>query len=271
MRTFTSFVAWVVAVLAGVAAVPLLWVSANVADEDGYVAFSSCLATDDELQASFAEYLADDFVQRGALPARLQEVAASALTATARQTSAEPGFVDAWEQTQRSFHRSALDDGTGPLTVELGPLAEFVTERLGDRVPVSLRVPDGLSVPVASASERDRLALVEQSRTLGLLALLVVVVAGVTSLLSARTRAAGLAGLGLGALLVAGIVRLGTNVAAPSLLDQAQEQNVFARTVQQQLADRASDSMSGWLVWTALAGAAALVAGLLGRAVAGRR
>ena len=44
MRFLMALVAWAVAVVAGMATVPLLWVSAHVVDEDGYVTFSSQLA-----------------------------------------------------------------------------------------------------------------------------------------------------------------------------------------------------------------------------------
>ncbi|AWB90985.1 hypothetical protein [Aeromicrobium chenweiae] len=270
MRSFSSVVAWLVAVLAGIVTVPLLWVSAHVADEDGYVEFSSRLAMDDQLQAAFADYLAEDYVQRGVLPRRLQDVAASALTTAARQTSNQPGFVEAWEATQRSFHRSAFQDGTEPLTVDVSPMAQFVVDRVGDGIPVRLRVPDGLTVQVGSASERAELQRVSQSTTFGLLGLLVVVVAGVTSLLSARSRPLALAGLGVGALVVAGVDRFATSVVTPRLLDEVQEQNAFGRTVQRLLVDRASDSLADWLEWLAIGGAAAVVVGAVVAVVARR-
>lgn len=270
MRSFTSVVAWLAAVVAGVLTVPLLWISSHVVDEDGYVAFSSELATDTELQGAFAAYLADDFVQRGALPKRLQKAATSALSLVGRQTSNQPGFVEAWEQTQRSFHQSAFSDDSGPLMVEAGPLADFVVQRLDDALPVSLQVPGDLTVEIGTADDRRAVDRLSMARTFGLLGLLVVIVAGVTSLLSARSRPLAIAGLGVGALVVAGVVRVATSVVTPRIIDETRGTTEFAQSFQKLLVDRASDSLSGWLVWVAAAGAAAVAVGLVGRLVAGR-
>ncbi|MRK02560.1 hypothetical protein GEV27_13650 [Aeromicrobium sp. S22] len=271
MRSFSSLVAWLLTVLAAIVTVPLLWVSSHVAQEDGYVEFSSQLAMDDELQVAFADYLADDFVQRGVLPRRLEDVAASALAAVARTTTNQPGFVEAWEQTQRSLHRSAFSDASGPLTVDVSPMAQFVTDRVDKDLPVSLRVPQDLTVSIGSASDRERLQAVSQSTTFGLLGLLVVIVAGVTSLLSARSRPLAVAALGVGALVVAGVVRFASSEIAPRLVDEAKDENAFARTVQRLLVDRASDSLAGWLEWIAIGGAVAIVVGLVARLATGRR
>jgi hypothetical protein len=82
--------------VAAIVSVPLFWVSTNVVDEDGYVTFSSALATDRELQGAVAAYIADDYVQRGLLPAALQQTAAAALASVAQGTVDQPGFVRAW-------------------------------------------------------------------------------------------------------------------------------------------------------------------------------
>lgn len=270
MRSLTSFVAGLVAVVAALVAVPMLWVSAHVADEDGYVAFSSELASDAELQGAFADYLAYDLVARGILPQRLQEVTGKALAVVSRTTASQPGFAEAWGETQRSLHTSAFDDTTGPVTVEISPIASFLAERLGDRLPVTLSIPSGLRAPVASEQDRSDIAPLGHAGTWGLLALLVSVVAAAVSFFSARSRPLALAGLGLGALAVAGILRLGTSVVTPRVLDRAPDQSEFARTLQELLVDRAADSLGGWLAATAVCGGVVLVLGLAGRALMGR-
>ena len=271
MRSLSSFVAGVVAVLAAVVTVPLLWVSTHVVDEDGYVAFSSSIATDSELQGAVAAYLADDYVQRGLLPAALQETATSVLTTVARGTADQPGFVTAWEQTQRSLHQSAFDDGTGPLTVRLQPLSQFAADRVGTLLPVSLDVPVDLQAQVGTAGDREKLQEAERSRTYSLLGLMVVVVAATTCLVAARRRTLAVAGLGLGALVVAGVLRVVVEIVLPDLVDRAETLSPFARAVQRLLLDRAADSLSGWLELIAVIGAGALLVGLLGRIASGLR
>ncbi|MCW2769390.1 MAG: hypothetical protein JWR27_823 [Aeromicrobium sp.] len=270
MRPFTSFVAGLVALVAALVTVPLMWVSANVADEDGYVAFSSRLATDQELQSAFSAYLADDFVNRGLLPGSLRKAATSAMTVVARSTTNRPGFVSAWEDTQRSFHTSAFDGGTGPLTVQVAPMAKFLTGRLGDLLPISLAVPEDLVVPVGTEQERSQVARLDQSRTFGLLGLLVVVIAAAVSFFAARSRPLAIAGLGLGAIVVAGVLRVASSVITPKVLDRTEGQTGFARTLQKLLADRASDSLAQWLTSIAVCGAVAAVVGLAGRVITGR-
>ncbi len=270
MRSLSSVAAGIVALVAAIVTVPLLWVSGHVADEDGYVTFSSTLATDSELQGAFAAYLADDYVQRGLLPPALQQTAAGALTAAARLTTNQPGFIEAWEQTQRSLHRSAFTGSSGQLTVDTDPLAVFVADRVGALLPVALPVPTGLQVTLGTAEDRDRVAVAGRSTTYGLLGLMVVVGAAAVSLIAARSRSAALAGLGLAALATAGVLRVVTEIVAPRLIEHAQGSTEFSRTVQELLVDRAADSLAGWLGWIAIGGAVAALLGVVGRLVAGR-
>lgn len=271
MRTVTALVAGVVAVVVAIVTVPMFWVSTHVVDEDGYVTFSSTLATDDELQAAVAAYLADDVVQRGLLPASLQKTATGVLTGVAQSTANQPGFMTAWEETQRSLHRSAFGDGTGPLTVRFQPLGQFVADRAGDRLPVSLDVSTDLEAPVGTSADRATLRKVERADTYSLLGLMVVLAASALCLVVARRRTLAVAGLGLGALVTAGVLRVATEIVAPRAVERAEGLSPFAQAVQKLLVERAADSLSVWLEQIALVGAVAFLAGLLGRIVAGFR
>lgn len=271
MRTVVALVSGVVAVVVAIVTVPMFWVSTHVVDEDGYVTFSRALATDDELQAAVAAYLADDFVQRGLLPAALQDTATGVLTGVAQSTANEPGFVEAWEQTQRSLHQSAFGDGSGPLTVRLQPLGRFVAERAGERLPVSIEVSSDLEAPVGTAADRARLQQAERSKTYALLGLMVVLGSAALCLVVARRRTLAVAGMGLGALVTAGVLRVATEIAAPRAVDRVETLSPFARAVQKLLVERAADSLSVWLEQIALVGSVALLAGLLGRIAAGFR
>ncbi|MET0819570.1 MAG: hypothetical protein ABWY58_01275 [Aeromicrobium sp.] len=271
MRTMTSLVAGIVTTVVAIVSVPLFWVSTNVVDEDGYVTFSSSLATDRELQAAVAAYVADDYVRRGLLPAPLQETATSVLTSVTQGTVDQPGFVRAWEETQRSLHASAFGDDTGALTVSLQPLIRFIAARVGSRLPVSLDVTTDLRAPVGTAGDRSRLHQVERSQTFALLGLMIVLGSAAVCLMSARRRSVAVAGLGLGALVTAGVLRVATEIVMPQLIDRAETLSPFARAVQRLLLDRAAASLASWLAWIALVGAAALLVGLLGRGAAALR
>lgn len=266
MRGLPSVLGGIVATLAAIVTVPILWVAVNVQDEDGFATLSGRLATDAELQGSLAQYLADDFVQRGLLPAALQETAAAAMTTVARQTTNQPGFGEAWEQTQRELHRSAFDGSTGPVVMDLGPIADFVAERVGEQLPASLQVPDTLTVPIADEGDRTGLRWVDRSRTLSMLGLIVVLVGLAMCVLGARRRPFALVGVGAGALVTAGVLRVATSIVAPRLVDAAETSSPFARSFTTLLVDRAADSLRDWLEPIAVAGAGAVVLGLVGQA-----
>lgn len=272
MRPLLSVIGGAVALLALLATVPLLWISTHVADEDGYVAFSSTLAEDPELQRAFAAYLSDDLAARGVLPSALQAPAAAALARVAGRTANEEGFVDAWEETQRSFHRSAFaDPPPRVLAVDIGPLASFVVKRVTDRLPVALSVPDDLVVPVVSdAQDRRGVQRIKDTTRLGTIGAIVTLIGAVLCIAFARRTSIAVVWLGVGSILVAGVLWLSSGPAAQKVLDHTQAPSTFARTLQKLLMDRASDSLSAWLVVLALVGSVATVTGLVGRAVTGR-
>lgn len=272
MRRLLSIVSGALALLAMLAAVPLLWVSSHVVQEDGYVEFSSTLAKDSELQSAFAAYLSDEFARRGVLPSALKDTATRALTQVASRATNEDGFVDAWEETQRSFHRSAFADPPPEvLAVDVGPMASFVAQRVTDRLPVTLRVPDNLVVPIVTdASDRKAVQDVKGTTRLGTIGAVVALVGAAVCLVFARRRSAAVAALGIGTVGVAGLLWLVSGPAAQRVLDHTAAPSEFARTLQKLLVDRASDSLGGWLVILAIVGGVVAVAGFVGRAVTGR-
>lgn len=271
MRSLPSILAGLIATLAAIVTVPLLWISVNVQDEDGFVDLGTSLVADTDLQTALTAYLADDFVARGLLPAALQEPAAAAMTSVVALTTNESGFEDAWEQSERSLHRSALDGSDGPVTVDLGPMAGFVTERVGDRLPVSLQVDTSVPVTIGDEQLRDRVEWIDRSRTWWMLGLIVVLIATAVCVLGARTRGLGILRAGVGALVTAGVLWSATSVVAPILIDRAEGSSPFVKTLQRLLVDRASESLIGWLEPIAWSGLAAVVLGLVGHLVARRQ
>jgi hypothetical protein len=274
MRSIPSLLGGIVATIAAILTIPFLWVSINVQDEDGFVALSNQLAGDAELRASVSAYMANDFVARGLLPAALQDTAAAAMTAVAGQATNQPGFAKAWEASQRSLHRSALDEASGPVTVDLGPMADFVVQRVGDRLPVSLQAEAAVPVQLADEKDRERLAWIDSSRQWAYIGLMVLLVAVAVCVLGARRKALAIGGLGVGALVTAGTLWAAISIATPKLIDGMEGSSPFATSLQKLLVDRGAESLDAWLEPIALAGAAAVVVGavvLAGQALASRR
>jgi hypothetical protein len=273
MRTLFSFISGVVALLALMAAVPLLWLSTHVVNEDGYVQFSSTLAKDSELQSAFSAYLTDELSARGVIPGALKAPAATALTGAMQRTSNEAGFVEAWEETQRNSHREAFADPMPKvLGVDVSPMATFVAKQVTGDLPVRLTVPSHLVVPVVTdASDRETVDRVKDSTRFGRIAGLVALVAAAACVGLARRTSAAVAWLGGGVLAVAGVLWLTSGPVTQSILDHTEAPSEFARTLQKLLVDRAADSLDAWLVILAIGGGIVAIAGVVGHVVTGRR
>ena len=90
-------------------------------------------------------------------------------------------------------------------------------------------------------------------------------------LLAARRRSTAVAWLGLGVAAVAGVVHLAADLGTSEVLSRNTTSTPLAARAQQLLADRAVDSLDGWLLAAAIAGAVAVVIGLIARSISGSR
>ncbi len=263
----------VVAMLAAIVTLPLAWVASNIADEDGYVAFTSPLGSDPELQKAFSAYLSDYFVREGGLPRPLQPTVTAVFTQAAADTANAPGFTAAWEKSQRLSHRMMFgpDANQDRLAVDLGPLASFAVARVGDGLPFTLPEPGPIVLQVNDSSQREAIDQIAATENRSQQGWIVVAAAAALSLLFAKRRSTGLAWLGVGAVGVAAILRAATDYGVPNILDRTPAPSGFARTLQKLLADRAADSLAQWLLWIAIAGGAAIVIGLFLRVSGGRK
>jgi hypothetical protein len=136
---------------------------------------------------------------------------------------------------------------------------------------VSLSAESTIPVPVGDEQDRDHLRLIDRSQTLTLLGLAIVLASVAVCVLAARRRSVAIAGLGVGALVTAGTLAVAVSVVTPRAIDGIDGSTRFGRSLQKLLLDRASDSFDDWLMPIAVAGAVALVVGVAGRALTGRR
>lgn len=273
IRTGLSLLCWVAAVLAAVVTVPTLWIATHVADEDGYVDFTRPFVTDVEFRNAIIATITDDIASGGGLPAAAKPVVERALRAVATQTTQQPGFGVAWEESQRRTHRLTFgpDASTDRLTADIGPIATFVAEQVTEDLPVRLNLPDELIVPVYDAPDRQVIEQVDRTPNRALVGLLVVAGASLLCLVFARRRINAVVGLAAGAVITGGVLLVGTGFALPEVLDRTPAKTPFARQMRDLLVDRASDSLNQWLLWTMIVAAVVLVIALLGRALAHTR
>lgn len=276
MRTALSFLAGVLALVAVAVTVPVGWVATHVANEDGYVAFTEPLARDTELRQAVASYLGDEIVSRTGVPQALQPVVTRAISSTAASVSNRDGYIEAWNEVQRRSHRlrfgdprdlPAEQDGANRFSVDLAPLAAFVLKEIDDELPITLKAPDQLLVPVDGSSDQKVVDAVNDTPGQATGGAIAAVVLAVLALALARRRSVALAWLGGGAAAVAGILKLVGDEAVPRVLERTTAPTKLAGTLRDLLADRAIDSLEVWLVWLAIGGAVALVVGAVTRAV----
>ncbi len=217
--------------LAAIVTLPLAWVSSNIADEDGYVSFTSPMGSDPELQKAFSAYLSDYFVREQGLPSALQPTAATVLAAAAANTANAPGFTKAWEQSQRNSHRLMFgpDANQDRLAVDLGPLATFAVDSVGNGLPVALPKPGKIVLQVNNTEQREAIDQIEATKDRSQVGWIVVAVAAALSLLFAKRRSTALAWLGVGAIVVAGVLKAVTSYGVPNILDKTPAPSGFAR------------------------------------------
>lgn len=272
MRRLMASVFVVIAMLAAAVTLPLAWVAANLADEDGYVAFTSPMGSDPELQQAFSAYLSDYFVRGGGLPGALQPTATGVLSTAAATTANAPGFTAAWEESQRRSHRLMFgpDAKQDRLAVDLGPLATFAVDHVAADVPFTLPKPGPIVLQVNDTSQSEAIDQIAATNERSQTGWIIVAAAAALSLLFAKRRSTAMVWLGVAAVAVAAALRGATSYGVPNILDKTPAPSDFARTLQKLLADRAADSFAQMLLWVAIAGIAAIVAGVLLRVSTGR-
>ena len=269
IRTGFSFLFWAVAVVAAVITVPTLWIATHVADEDGYVGFTRPFVADAEFRNAIVATITDDLVSQGGLPTAAKPIIERALRSVATRTAQQPGFTEAWEESQRRTHQLTFgpDANTDRLTADIGPIATFVAKQVSNDLPVRVNIPDKLLVPIYDAPDREVIEQVDKTQNRSLIGLLVVGGASLLCLVFARRRINAVVGLAAGAVITAGVLLAGTGLALPEVLDRTPAPTPFAREMRDLLVDRASDSLNQWLLWTAVIGAVVLVIAGLGRAI----
>ena len=233
--------------LAAIVTLPLAWVASNLADEDGYVAFTSPMGSDPELQKAFSAYLSDYFVREQGLPSALQAPAATVLASAAATPANAPGFTKAWEESQRSSHRLMFGPKANQdrLAVDLGPLADFRRRPRGHWL--ASRAAEARQDRAAGQQRRRsarRSTRSQATKDRSQIGWIVVAVAAALSLLFAKRTVDGLRG--------SAPARSGSpraegrrpSYGVPNILDKTPAPSGFARTLQKLLADRAADSLA---------------------------
>lgn len=270
VRFVGSWIAWVVAVVIGVVTVPALWVSEHVADEDGWVEFTSGFVRDDALRDGVVDAAATAALTRTNLPAELIELMQDALRDLVRTAVERPGFVDAWRESLRLTHQltfgptNASGASAGRLVADIGPLATFVARDVSEQLPVRLTVPAHVEVPLQKKPNPGLVDRVTSSPTKSLVGLVVTGVALLVSMALAGGTAGALRRFGLAFVAVGAALLAATTFVLPHVLDQADGPSAFARQLRDLLVTHASGSLNAWALTLVVVGALATAGGLAG-------
>lgn len=274
MRSVFSVLAGLVAVLAFAVALPLGWVATHVADEDGYVRFTTGLVDDPQFRVGVVKAVTDDVVDRAGVSETFAPAIRSAIEAAASKVVDTEQFRTAFEQTQRQSHQAVFDGGRGSsdrFVIDLAPVAKTIIDSVTGNLPVAVEAPERLLVTIGDSDQRSTIEMIDQAPQRATLLGGTAAVAAVLSLLAARRRSVALLWLGVGAAAVAAGTWVLADRVVPAALAQVESGNALANRAQQLLADAALASFDRWVVVAVIAAGGAAVLGLLTRATSSLR
>lgn len=274
MRFLFAVLLWLLTTAALALTVTAAWTQSRIVDENGYVALTAPAADDPRVQRAIAGELTTQIVSLGKKQgSRVNETQVAELTAT---YTGGPQFRADFASANRMAHQwlftnsnSAQRDSQGSLQIDVAPMIKSLVPQ-----GLSIKAPETLKVSVTD----DNLAgltpgrLVQVAR-FGQLAVwisfgLTLVLAGLTQL-AVRSRAKGLVGLGISALLVGTAGWAGLEIGRRYLDRPLNRVNDNLRDVADSLVTQAVGNAHHWLSLTMAAGGLVIVVGVVSGLVGG--
>ncbi|MET1021015.1 MAG: hypothetical protein ABWX69_02300 [Arthrobacter sp.] len=278
MRTFVSAIAVLLGLVLAAVAVPAMWADRNIVQEDGFVTFTAPLGKDPVFQQRLAA-AAVGSLGAERIPPALTGLVTPILESAARSLTSMPGYPEAWSETLRVSHRlNFADPKTLPaeagaatsLTLDLAPLVGLVAKQVADATTLPLDAPEQLLITIGQPEHRQVLEQVAAFAPLGYAAAAGALIAFALALVAARRRWTVLAGTGLGVLVLAGAWKLAVEAVGKAVAGTSSG-NEVAEIFKSEVVAAASSSFGQWILVSAVVGAILLAAGLVLRAVGGRR
>lgn len=270
MRTFLSGLATIVAFVAIVLAVPTVWISERIVDDDGFSSLIEPVGHDQAVKDYLAGQITDEIASRTPISGA-QSVVRPLANAYTNSSQFPADFAD----VARQQHQWLFDEASDPNAEMQLDITSMV-----NRVLASANVGVSVSGPITIPVSNDETGLHagayhragEQITTVGKVSAIVGIVAAIIALLVARRRGTVIAWLGI-ATVVAGLVCW----AAAALYGSYLKNDLSSSgNTAKPVADVVIDTISHELQWTGvismLVGAGILVFGIIIRlAFGGRR
>lgn len=277
MRTLVSAVLAFLALAVAAGGLASAWIDENLVEESGFVALAAPLGSDPDFQAALAESLAREVTTTSGLPEQLQSFVGPVVLDAAGAVTGAAGYPAAWTETLRLSHAFTFAEAPGPgetapavLTLDLRPVAELLAEDVGGRLGLDVPVPDDTTIDVGSLERGGMLSAVADAVQGWRLYLAGAAVLGLLAVAVARRRGTTLALLGLG-LVGIGALGLLAGYWVPAVAARVPGTTAIADVFIGGLAGRAGADIAGSSMPVIVAGTIALVLGIVGRLLLGRR
>ncbi|AMT72762.1 hypothetical protein [Mycobacteroides immunogenum] len=274
MRFLFAVLLWLLTTAALAVTITAAWTQSRIVDENGYVALTAPAAADPRVQQAIAEELTTEIVSLSKKQgSRVNETQVAELTAS---YTSGPQFPADFASVNRMAHQwlftnssSAQRDSQGGWQIDVAPMIKSVVPQ-----GLSVKAPETLKVSVTE----DKLAGLTPGRLVpvarfGQLAVwiafgLTLILAGLTQL-AVRSRAKGLAGLGISALLVGAAGWAGLEIGRRYLERPLSRVTGDLREVADGVVTAAVSNAHHWLSLTMAVGGLVIVIGVVSGLVGG--
>ncbi|OAT70296.1 hypothetical protein AWB85_02705 [Mycobacteroides immunogenum] len=274
MRFLFAVLLWLLTTAALAVTITAAWTQSRIVDENGYVALTAPAAADPRVQQAIAEELTTQIVSLSKKQgSRVNETQVAELTAS---YTSGPQFQADFASVNRMAHQwlftnssSAQRDSQGGWQIDVAPMIKSVVPQ-----GLSVKAPETLKVSVTE----DKLAGLTPGRLVpvarfGQLAVwiafgLTLILAGLTQL-AVHSRAKGLAGLGISALLVGAAGWAGLEIGRRYLERPLSRVTGDLREVADGVVTAAVSNAHHWLSLTMAVGGLVIVIGVVSGLVGG--
>jgi hypothetical protein len=270
VRTFVSAFATLLAILLAAVAVPAIWLDRNIVQEQGFVELASPLGRNSGSQQGLAT-AAVGTIDTSAVPGFLADLVRPALEDAAASMTGLPGYPAAWEETLRRSHRlsftapQAEAGQTAPassLTLDVAPLVALGAEEISRTTRFPLDPPDQTLIDVGQPEQKEWTERLTVYAPAGYLMAAGAAVALLLAVVAARRRWTVLVGAGLGALVLAAVWTVGSQLGSAAVL-AADTGNEVANMFRDGFVAAAAADFQGWTLASAITGGMLLLVGVV--------
>jgi hypothetical protein len=271
VRTFVSAFATLLAIVLAAVAVPAIWLDRNIVQEQGFVELASPLGRNSEFQQGLAT-AAVGTIDTSAVPGFLADLVRPALEDAAASMTGLPGYPAAWEETLRRSHRLSFTapqaeageaaPAASSLTLDVAPLVRLGAEEISRTTRLPLDPPDQTLIDVGQPEQKEWTERLAAYAPAGYLLAGGAAVALLLAVVAARRRWTVLVGAGLGALVLAAVWTVCSQLGSAAVL-AADTGNEVANMFRDGFVAAAAADFQGWTLASAITGGVLVLVGVV--------